>query len=180
MSFTCCSVCKKQQNNTFDSFEREEHHLRLTATLGPRSLPRRCSGLPKSWWRHSDRVRLMLHFSISAVTCGSWSSLPAEAWPLWRRPLPRSVMESDIWMHFCPLEGNYLSIISIHQHNSWMRNWLECTQRQGTNNCEWCDTSEQYFVLKPHCMCIKATIKVKTPLCFLCLFPIHMDDIRWR
>lgn len=95
----CVKKCNEMTH--FDSVERVEHRLRLTVTLGPRSLPRRCSGSPKSWWRHSDRVRLMSHFSVSEMACGSWSSLPTEAWPLWSRPLPRSVMESLCLTFWC-------------------------------------------------------------------------------
>lgn len=110
--------CDKMKH--FDSFEREEHRLRLTVTLGPRSLPRQCSGLAKSCWRHSDRVRLMLHFNISETTHGSGSFLPTEAWPVMKSL-------SDILMYFCPLKGNHLLIIYIHTHNYLMRKWLECS-----------------------------------------------------
>lgn len=108
--------CVKKDAVHLDSFEREEHRLRLTVTLGPRSLPRRCSGSPRSWWRPSDRVRLMSHFCISEMTRGSRSSLPAEAWPLWSRPLPRSVMES-LW-HSDVFSSSQRKLFIDHLHSS--------------------------------------------------------------
>lgn len=68
-----------------NSFQREERRLRSTATSGPRSQPRRCSGSPKSWWRRSDKVRLM-HIIRPVV---------ADPPSLQRRGLP----EADLWRH---------------------------------------------------------------------------------
>lgn len=50
MNEKICTVLSKKSNEVIplNSFEREVPRLRLTETLGPRSLPRRCSGFPRN------------------------------------------------------------------------------------------------------------------------------------
>ena len=86
--------------NSFDSCEREEHLRRLTVTLGLRSLPRRCSGSPKSWERPSDKVGFNVPPRYGRIQAWAVVDPPSlVVWPLWSQPSPDLSWSHSAW-HF--------------------------------------------------------------------------------